>query len=225
VSETDASIPTVVFEAKDASGAQLVEVKVKMDGDLLAEQLSGAALSVDPGQHTFTFETVGRPTVVKKLLILEGEKLRRERVEFELIAAPTPVSAPPVAVSKSEPLIPSQQPPVTKPPLSRARTLALVLGGVGVAATGVGVAYGLIAKSRKDDANQLCPMPQCPNQKGVDRWNDAGTAASIATGAFVIGAAGIASGVFIWLRDKPADSASGPQISLGPRGLQLQGSW
>jgi hypothetical protein len=225
-SETDASIPTVVFEAKDASGAQLIEVKVKMDGDLLAEQLSGAALPVDPGQHTFTFETVGRPTVVKKLLILEGEKLRRERVEFELAAAPNPVVAPPVAVAKSEPLIPAQQPPVTKPSLSRARTLALVLGGVGVAATGVGVAYGLIANSRKDDANQLCPMPQCLTQKGVDRWNEAGSAASIATGAFVIGAAGIASGAFIWLRDKPAgDTASGPQISLGPRGFQLQGSW
>jgi hypothetical protein len=226
VSETDASIPTVVFEAKDASGAQLVEVKVKMDGDLLAEQLSGAALSVDPGQHTFTFETVGRPIVVKKLLILEGEKLRRERVEFELVAAPNPVASPSAAVAKSEALIPAQQPPVAEPHLSKARTLALVLGGVGVAATGVGVAYGLIAMSRRDDANNICPNPQCADQKGVDRWNQAGSAASIATGAFVVGADGIASGVFIWLRDKPAaDTAAGPQISLGPRGLQLQGSW
>jgi hypothetical protein len=73
---------------------------------------------------------------------------------------------------------------------------------------------------------KLCPDPKCPDQDGVDRWNDAASAATIATGAFVIGAAGIASGVVLWLRGEPtADSAPGPRVSLGPGGFQVVGSW
>jgi hypothetical protein len=224
-SETQASIPTVVFEAKDAAGAELFEVKVKMDGDLLAEKLLGAALSVDPGQHTFTFETVGRPIVEKKLLILEGEKLRRERVDFETVAVAAPLVAAPVSLSKPEALVQTEKPPGAKPNLGKTRTLALVLGGVGVVATGVGVAYGLITKSRRDEANNICPA-QCADQNGVDAWNRALSAGNISTGAFVIGAAGIASGVAIWLFAKPAaDGTPGSQIGLGPDGFQLRGSW
>jgi hypothetical protein len=226
VSETEASIPTVVFEATDAAGTTLFEVKVKMDGELLTDRLSGAALSVDPGAHTFTFESSGRPIVETKLVILEGEKLRRERVELESVATVTPVTAPPVERAKAAASTPAQQPPVTEPPLGNARILALVLGGVGLAASGVGVAYGLVAKSLRDEANGLCPKPQCPDQSGVDRWNQASSAAGIATGAFVIGAAGIASGVVIWLSGKPAaDGVRGPQISLGPGRIQVSGRW
>ena len=68
-------MPTVVFEAKDAAGAIVFAVKVKMDGDLLAERLQGSALPIDPGEHTFTFEVAGRPSVEKHLMIFEGEKL------------------------------------------------------------------------------------------------------------------------------------------------------
>ncbi len=226
VSATEVSIPTVVFEAKDAAGAELFEVKVRMDGDLLAEKLLGAALLVEPGQHTFTFETEGRPIVQKKILILEGEKLRRERVVFEATVAPKALASPPVALAKSEALVPTQQPPVAKPPFGKARILSLVLGSVGVAATGVGVAYGLIAMSRRDSAKAICSTDQCSDHRGSDRWNQALSAGNVSTGAFVIGAAGIASGVIVWLSAKPsADGALGPQISLGPRGLQVGGSW
>jgi hypothetical protein len=93
----DTAIPTVVFEAKDAAGAALVDVTVTMDGDLLAEGLQGTALSIDPGAHTFTFDVVGRPRVEKQLMILEGQKARRERVVFKAVAAATPVPALPLA--------------------------------------------------------------------------------------------------------------------------------
>src|SRR5262245_11067906 len=44
VRDIDASMPTVVFEAKDAAGVNLVAVTVKVDGDLLTERLRGSAL-------------------------------------------------------------------------------------------------------------------------------------------------------------------------------------
>src|SRR3954466_9445241 len=57
----NASLPTVVFEAKDGSGNDLSAVTVKMDGELLADKLEGTAISLDPGAHSFTFDAVGQP--------------------------------------------------------------------------------------------------------------------------------------------------------------------
>jgi hypothetical protein len=69
VDEVNAAIPTITFEAKDGSGADVSAVKVTMDSEVLAERLEGTALSIDPGEHTFTFETAGQPAVTRKLVI------------------------------------------------------------------------------------------------------------------------------------------------------------
>jgi hypothetical protein len=221
LSEIDTSMPTIVFEAKDAAGAIVFAVKVKMDGDLLAERLQGSALPIDPGEHTFTFEVAGRPSVEKHLMIFEGEKLRRERVEFEAIAVAK--LAPPATLAKAENAEPPP-PPVAKRDLGQTKVAAIALG-IGVAATGVGVAYGFVAMSRRDEASSICPSA-CSDMKGVNEWNDARAAGNVATGAFIIGAIGIASGVVIWLLARPAsDGTAGPQISIGPGGIQLAGSW
>ena len=222
VPEIDASMPTVVFDAKDADGMTVFAVKVKMDGDVLAERMKGSALPIDPGEHTFVFEAAGRPSVEKHLMIFEGEKLRRERVEFEALAA-KPAPAPPVTVAKSETVEP--QPGAAKPPLGKARIAALALAGAGVAATGVGVAFSFVAMSRRDTANGIC-MSDCTSKEGVDAWNRANSAGTTATVAFIAGAAGIASGVVVWLLAKPtSDAAPASQISLGPGGIQLTGRW
>jgi len=223
LAEIDASMPTVVFEAKDAAGAMVFAVKVKMDGDLLTERLEGSALPIDPGEHTFTFEVAGRPGVEKHLMIFEGDKLRRERVEFEALATPNPGSPQPGALLKSEPLEPPR--PAAKAPLGKGRIAALALGGVGVVATGVGVAYTFVAMSRRDHANSICPN-DCTDMIGVNAWNDAHSAGNIATGAFIVGGAAIASGVAVWLLAKPAaESPTASQISFGPGGIQVAGRW
>ena len=51
-----------------------------MDGEPLADRLEGTAVSVDPGEHTFTFEAPGYAVATKRLMILEGQKDRREAV-------------------------------------------------------------------------------------------------------------------------------------------------
>jgi hypothetical protein len=225
VLEVDASMPTVVFEAKDVTGMEVVEILVKMDGDVLADRLLGSALPVDPGEHTFTFAAAGRPTVEKRLLILEGEKLRRERVELQAIAAPRAAPAAPLTIAKPAAMEPNSPPPGARPSLGRARTLALVLGGVGVAAIGVGALYGSIAMSRKAEAQAACPG-QCADQDGVNKWDGAFSAGNISTGAFVVGAAAIASGAFVWWRARPAaNGVPETQVSLGPGGLRVLGRW
>jgi hypothetical protein len=75
-----ASIPTIVFEAKDPAGNDLGAVKVTMDGQPFADSLEGTALALDPGTHTFRFEAPGQPAVEKTLVLREAEKDRHETI-------------------------------------------------------------------------------------------------------------------------------------------------
>ena len=75
-----------------------------MDGQPIAERLEGTALSIDPGAHTFTFETAGQANIEKQFVVHEGEKDRRERIVFGapmVTAAPTPRPAPILASARA----------------------------------------------------------------------------------------------------------------------------
>src|SRR5262249_51885827 len=95
VDEVNAAIPTVVFEAKDASGNDLSDVSVRREGEALAARLDGSALGVDRGPHPFVFESPGQPPVTKDFVVREAEKERHETIRIGTPAAGT--SAPPVA--------------------------------------------------------------------------------------------------------------------------------
>jgi len=214
VNEINAALPTVVFEAKDAAGADLIAVKVTMDGETLTDHLDGTAIAVDPGAHTFSFETSGHPKAEKKFVIREGEKGRRERIALGggEAAAGTTLTSPAMA----EP----------SPGLGGQRIGALVAGGAGVVAVGVGTFFGLRSKSKHDEAQKICPGDQqCPNIDGVNRWNDAISAGNIATVAFVVGAVGIAGGAVLWFTGARESSAATTQVGLGPGTLELRGTW
>src|SRR5262249_35681572 len=72
--------PSMLFDVKDAKGADVIDVRVSVDGRPLADHLDGTPLKVDPGPHEFTFEVAGQPPVVDKVLVREGEAGRHERV-------------------------------------------------------------------------------------------------------------------------------------------------
>ena len=75
------SLPSVVVTAH-ARGRDVANVKVSVDGKLVAESLSGAALEVDPGQHVFHFESAPWPPVERAILVSESVKGRAIDIEF-----------------------------------------------------------------------------------------------------------------------------------------------
>jgi hypothetical protein len=83
-SELTTALPTVVFGAKDKGGRDLFDVTVSMDGESIVTKLDGKAVFVDPGRHTFKFETAGAPAVTETLLVKEGEKSRGLNVTFAI---------------------------------------------------------------------------------------------------------------------------------------------
>jgi hypothetical protein len=103
VDEVNAQIPTIVFQAKDGASKDISAVKITMDGEVIAQRLEGTSLSVDPGNHTFVFETSGEPAVQEQLFITEGEKDRRERILFGAAGALASTSGAPAAASAPVP--------------------------------------------------------------------------------------------------------------------------
>ena len=223
VEEVNRAIPSIIFVARDGDGNDLSAVKVTMDGEILAERLEGTALAIDPGEHRFTFETSGQPTLEKKILIHEAEKERREVI---VIGAPTVAAAPPAAE-------PAQAAPPSAPPepasdrssgLGTQRAVALVAGGVGVAGVIVGTLFGLQSKSKHDKANDVCSGDVCQTSDGIADSNDSVKKGNVSTVAFIVGAAGLAGGAVLWFTAKPSES-SGAQVGLSLGGVQVRGSW
>ncbi|HEY1693813.1 MAG TPA: hypothetical protein VGG39_16715 [Polyangiaceae bacterium] len=214
VDDVNAQIPTVVFLAKDGAGADLAAVRVTMDGETLAERLEGTALSIDPGEHTFTFETSGQPSVTKKIIVVEGQKDRRELVTF---------GVPAEAAATGSTTGPSVPPPETSEGIGTQKVLALVAGGVAVVGLGVGAAMGLVAMSKKSAAQSACPN-DCATQDGVDKWSSASSAGTLSTIGFIVGGVGLAGAAVLWFT-APTAGAQPPQVGVGPGGLLLRGAW
>ncbi len=229
VDELNAQIPTIIFAAKDASGSDLSAVKVTMDGEVLAERVEGTALSIDPGEHMFLFETAGESAVTKTLVIRQGEKDRREAVAFGTMT--TTPSITPLATQPNAPPAPTSAASSPELPatasghgLGTQKILALVAGGLGIVGLGVGSAFGVMAVSQKSDAQNACPGTQCPTQDGVNKWSNAGTTGDISTIGLILGGVAIAGAAVLWFTS-PSSSGATTQVGFGPGTLQVKGTW
>ncbi len=225
VEEVNGQIPTIIFAAKDGSGADLNAVKVTMDGEVLAERLEGTALSIDPGAHTFTFETAGQPPVTKTFTIQQAQKDRRELVTFGApTTAPGPSALPP---NGSEPPSPSSALSSAEGGhgLGTQKILGIVAGGIGVVGLGVGAAFGAMAMSQKNDAESVCPSNPCSTQAGVNKWSNAATSATLSTVGFVVGGMGLAGAAVLWFTAPHSSRGASAQVGIGPGSLQLRGTW
>jgi hypothetical protein len=225
--EIDAAIPTIVFEAKDAAGNDVGNVRVTMDGRPFAPRLEGRALAIDPGRHEFTFEAPGKIAVRKEFVIGESEKNRRERVIF----------GPPAVVAQSgpakEPIVSPLQPvpatPAAKGGWSTRRTLALVTAGVGVVGVGIGIGFGIAAITKHNAASSECPQDLCQTHEGVVLWDSATFRGDVSTIAFIAGGAALAGAAALWFTASPrsAEAHGGPhtEVGLGVGSVLVRGFW
>jgi hypothetical protein len=231
--------PTIVFDAKDASGRDVAAVKVRVDGMPLAEKLDGVALAVDPGEHTFTFTVPGGAPVTQTFVIKEGQKARYERIVVggpapgqEIAVAPTaatPASSPASALAAADAAPATPSPASAEKPAAsgtRWRTVGWVLGGVGLAGIGVGTVFGLDALSTKSshcDANGICTPP------GTART--AYRQATVSTLGLIAGGVLVAGGLGLVLLAPGGERSSTTSVAIQPLagpstiGADLSGRW
>jgi hypothetical protein len=169
----DAAMPTIVFDAHDARGVRLVNVRVTMDHQPLAEQLDGTPLAVDPGSHAFEFTAPGQPSTSEHLYFESGEK-RQMRVDL---------------VNKTGPL------------LIRVGIGAGVVGAVAVSLGAYWGLQA--KSTYDDAKAQCPDGPSSCNVQGIVGGQDAHDQASRSTVAFALGGVLLAGGATMyWLGSK-----------------------
>jgi hypothetical protein len=150
--EVNASIPSIVVEAKGPDGKETFEVRVSAGDELIAEKLDVNAIELDPGTHTLRFELAGVDPIEKQVVLRQGQKNKIIQVSFEPERAPKPIatdSADPVPVDAGDGQ--GAGPPV----------LAYVLGGVGVLALAGAGYFWLSASSSEKELEDSGCEPSC----------------------------------------------------------------
>jgi hypothetical protein len=100
-SDVSETLPSIIVDARDATEHDVGDVRVTMDGELLARNVDGTAIPVDPGPHTFLFERAASAPVTEKVIIKERAKGRTFVVRFA--AASMTASESPVAAESDQP--------------------------------------------------------------------------------------------------------------------------
>jgi len=190
LSDLDSVAPSVVFGARVAE-KDVADVRVTMDGVVVAEKLDGKPVLVDSGEHTFKFEHQGQ-IKEERVIIRAAEKARTIVVTFGGAAPPPP--PPPPGGGKGADEEPSLVPPI-------------VLGGIGVLGIGSFAFFGLSGKGDVDEL-QKC-KPKCEETE-VDKARTKLIIADISLGIGVVALA--VSAYMILTRPKIDTKASKTRV-------------
>ena len=220
----------------DPPGASITDERFPASGNAIRNSYSVAApaqIGVRAGRHRFVAKLEGHVDVVWEV---ELSPRQQESHTFKLaeVAAPAatpgpvaPVSAPPPAVAVD----------TSNAKSNGLRTGAYVALGVGVVGLGVGTLFGLSAKSKYKQANDItnsnCPVsdscelaPTLFDQR-ERLGKDGDRAKTIALVGFIAGGVGVAAGVTLFVlsnkKEQPAAATVEPYLSVG--GLGVRGSF
>lgn len=146
--EVEQALPSVVLRATDASGADLRNVAVTMDGEVIASSLTGTSIPVDPGPHKFTFTPSGGSPITVDAVIAEGEK--RRTVAMQIATKNVPEQPPARRLDEDLGTKPATERPVP--------ILTYVLGGVGIVSLGGFGFFALRGSSTRSDLDSCKPF-------------------------------------------------------------------
>ena len=150
-SALETETPTLVFSARKAEGGELTDVRVEMDGKVVAEQITGRPIAADPGPHNFVFVHAKRGLLRMSETARVGDKARVLEVTFADPNAKPGVKEGPAAPAQSSGGVP---------------VMTWVLGGVGVAALGAFTYFRVSGVNDYNSLNESC-SPTC-NPDDVD---------------------------------------------------------
>jgi hypothetical protein len=188
--QVQTAFPSIAIRAmKD--GGDVANVKVIEDNEIVATRLDGTSLEVEPGEHTFRFETEGAPPVMLTLVVREREKDRVVPVTF----------TSPHAANADDGALMSRPVPVG----------VYVAAGLGVVGLGAFAVLGGVGKNEQSSLEGTC-SPNC-SSSSIDKVRTDYIAADVGLG---VGAAALVSaGVWYLLRPKHAEGAPAPGATVG----------
>jgi hypothetical protein len=178
--EVDRDQPTVIVRAKEGKN-DLTDVKVEIDGVIVASYLDGKPIAVDPGAHALKIERSGSTPIEQKLVVASGEKNRLVKVVFAALPVETPSPSPNTESSM----------------------LPWVLSGVGAAGIAGFAILGITTRSRISELRGTC-APNCdPGEESSLR-----TRLILADVSLVIGLASLGAATYLFMRPTPSTSVA-----------------
>jgi hypothetical protein len=197
-------------------GAASHEASVTMDGAAVAPALVGVPQPADPGPHVLRATAPGWTSDDVNVTLAEGAT---ETATIELSHRSSVA-----AQSGSEEAGGQSAAPGGGAGIS---PLVWVAFGIGAAGIGAGTLFMLQNRSKRDEANALCPEHVCPSSRraeieGLD--SSADNAATMAWIGYGVGAAGIIAGATLLLIGKSSSPSSSsasvkPWVGAGSAGL------
>jgi hypothetical protein len=213
-----------------ATGADLSQVAVRIDGVAVPQALTDTEQMVDPGERHVE-GTDGNRVSERSVLLKEGEHARVTLEFAPADAGPLVRSTEPPAPIESGPAISSQMRPGTgdSAPGRRQRTFGwttVTAGGVGLT---LGVVSGLWAMSKR---SKLLDSPLCSKDNDVscaadkagevDSYNSMRT---VSTVGFIAGGVLTAAGVTLLLTAPKQQARPSAGIWVSPRGAGIYGGF
>jgi hypothetical protein len=206
---------TVRVDADHAS-----DLQVRLDGAPLASSDWNRAVPVDPGDHAV--DAVLAAAAPWHASVSIAGDAQSKVVDVPKLAAATPPTPPTPA-----PVEPETTPAPSAPHPDR--TLGWIVGGAGIAALGVGSAFGVIALSNHSDATTRCPSSPCGDATGVQENDRAKTFAWVSDVSLGLGLVGVGVGAYLlfWPRQAPQATSARlvPSVGPGGAGVTLTGGW
>ncbi|WP_437721892.1 tetratricopeptide repeat protein [Sorangium sp. So ce861] len=215
LTELEPRLPRLIVTLADGAPAPS---EVVLDWAAMPQASLGSELPVDPGDHLLVARWADGRQAEARVSVDEGA---RKDVRLE----PPPVAAAPAPVRASDaPQAPSPPPDAPPPPASSARrTLAFVVGGVGVAALGGSLITGGLAIGVKGDVEKECPEPSQCSDEGMSMRSRGQTLTTTSTVLGAIGLAGLGAGLVLFLTapEQGTSVALTPAILPGGGGALL----
>lgn len=203
-------IALIVPLVTDEAGAALLDVQVKVDGELLTTRLDGRPLPVDPGVHQFWFSArvgpwPGREVTTTRAITIEQGQRGPIAISLQPLDGAEPTLAPGASTATAEhteadPAVGSGKAVVQAAPEREASptvrhgggtsAFAYLLGGVGILGLGAG---GLLTYwGKTDNAALAACTPNCqPSSVDHIRRLYLGADVSFAAGGAALGIAAL----------------------------------
>jgi tetratricopeptide (TPR) repeat protein len=157
-------------------------IDISVDDASIARDRWSSAIPIDPGAHRIVATAPSRTTWAATAQASAGTT---SDVAIPELVDPNP---PPRADAR--------------PPSSTQRSIAIAVGGAGLAGLAVGAIAGAMSLSSRSTAEQACPEAtyhfRCPTPQGTDDWNSATTAGNVSTVGFVVGGLALAGAAVLW---------------------------
>jgi hypothetical protein len=222
-----ARLTIAIDKASDVDGLQ-----VKRDGVAVGHSEFGMPIPVDPGAHVIEATAPHKKTFTAQATVAAKQTDSQVVVTLANEDVPPP-AAPAETTPAPQPLQtgPAEQPAAPHSSWSGQKTLAVVALGAGVVGVAVGSAFGLMAKSKNDQAlePQNCRTSTYCSPTGLSLTDDAKHAALTSTIGFGVGAAALVLGGVLWFTAPSGKSTVGvraaPVVAQRYQGVALDVSW